>query len=212
MTTRVMLVDDDALVRAGLRMMLAGDPTIEVVADAADGEDVVETAVGCRPDVILMDIRMPRMDGVSALRVLRDDGRVDAAVLMLTTFDAEAVLLDALHAGAAGFLLKHTPPDQIIAAIHAAAAGEAALSPALLRRLIDRVAGAGAPASDRLEGLTTRERDVAHAVAAGLSNGEIAERLHLSMGSVKTHISSALAKLDLDNRVQLAIAAHESRH
>jgi len=211
MTTRIMLVDDDPLVRRGLRMMLAGDPAIEVVAEAVDGEDVVSTAVESQPHVILLDIRMPRMDGVSALRALRADSRVDTAVLMLTTFDAEAVVLEALREGAAGFLLKHTPPDQIISAIHAAASGEAALSPALLRPLIDRAMAGSEPASDQLEGLSVRERHVAEAVADGLSNGEIAERLHISVGSVKTHISSALAKLGLDNRVQLAIAAHASR-
>ncbi|MET0735229.1 MAG: response regulator transcription factor [Microbacterium sp.] len=211
MTTRVLLVDDDPLVLAGLRMMLAGDAAIEVAGEATDGEGLVETAAEVHPDVILMDIRMPRLDGIAALRDLRSDARVDAAVIMLTTFDTEAVVLEALRAGASGFLLKHTPPEQIIAAIHAAAAGEATLSPLVLRQLIDRVTTVAPADSQRLRDLTPRERDVADAVADGLSNSEIAEQLHLSVGSVKTHISSALAKLGIDNRVQLAIAAYEAR-
>jgi len=215
MTTRVLLVDDDALVIAGLRMLLAGDPGIEVVGDAGDGALLVAAVRETRPDVVLLDIRMPGLDGVSALRSLRAEPEPHPAVLMLTTFGAEPVVLDALRAGASGYILKHTPPERIVAAIHDAAAGESTVSPAVLKQLIDRLAGAVAgdrtPAVDPLEGLTAREREVALAVADGLSNSEIAERLHLSVGSVKAHISSALAKRGLDNRVQLAIAAHESR-
>jgi DNA-binding NarL/FixJ family response regulator len=209
---RVLLVDDDPLVRAGLRMMLAGDPGIVVVGDAADGDELVAAVTDVSPDVVLLDIRMPRLDGVSALRQLRAEQPQPPAVLMLTTFRADSVVLDALRAGAAGFLLKHTPPEQIVAAITTAAAGVPTVSAGVLTQLIDYVAGTRPAAGpDRLGPLTDRERAVALAVADGLSNGEIADRLHLSVGSVKGHISAALAKLGIDNRVQLAILAHESR-
>ena len=213
MSVRVLLVDDDPLVIAGLRMLLAGDPRIDVVGEAGDGRELTPSVVRERPDVVLLDVRMPGMDGVRALRELRAAVREQPAVVMLTTFGAEPIVLDALRAGASGFLLKHTPPDQIIAAIHAAAAGESSVSPVVLRQLIDRVATEGRPpaAEDPLEGLSDREREVALAVADGLGNAEISERLYLSVGSVKAHISSALSKLGLDNRVQLAVAAHESR-
>lgn len=211
MTARVLLVDDDPLVRAGLRMLLAGDSGIVIVGEAADGDAVVDLARETRPDVVLMDVRMPHVDGVTALGRLRHGEPPHPAVLMLTTFGVEDVVIEALRAGAAGFLLKHTPPDQIVAAVHAAAAGEAVVSPAVLQQLIERVASTRAPVADPLAGLSDRERDVALAVADGLANGEIAERLYLSVGSVKAHISAALAKLGLDNRVQLAIAAYESR-
>ena len=212
MSVRVLLVDDDPLVIAGLRMLLAGDPGIDVVGEAGDGGELTASVVRERPDVVLLDVRMPGMDGVTALRELRGSVRDQPAVVMLTTFGAEPIVLDALRAGASGFLLKHTPPDQIIAAIHAAAAGESSVSPVVLRQLIDHVATEERPAAeDPLEGLSEREREVALAVADGLGNAEISERLYLSVGSVKAHISSALSKLGLDNRVQLAVAAHESR-
>ncbi|NLP85893.1 response regulator transcription factor [Microbacterium sp. CFH 90308] len=212
MSVRVLLVDDDPLVIAGLRMLLAGDPRIDVVGEAGDGRELTPSVVRERPDVVLLDVRMPGMDGVTALRELRAAVREQPAVVMLTTFGAEPIVLDALRAGASGFLLKHTPPDQIIAAIHAAAAGESSVSPVVLRQLIDHVATEGRPAAeDPLEGLSDREREVALAVADGLGNAEISERLYLSVGSVKAHISSSLSKLGLDNRVQLAVAAHESR-
>jgi DNA-binding NarL/FixJ family response regulator len=212
MTVRVLLVDDDPLVLAGLRMLLAGDPAIEVVGEALDGADVPAAVAGTHPDVVLMDIRMPRVDGVAAARDLLAGAPPHPAVIMLTTFDAEPVVLDALRAGASGFLLKHAPPEQIVAAVHAAATGNATVSPAVLRPLLER-AHADRPASsvDPLAPLTDREREVAYAVADGLGNNEIAERLFVSVGSVKSHLSSALTKLGLDNRVQLAIAAHESR-
>ncbi|WP_309068155.1 response regulator [Microbacterium sp.] len=208
----VAVVDDDPLVRAGLRMLLAGDERIRIVAEAGDGVDLLEMVEREHPDVVLLDVRMPRLDGISALRSMRRRAGPHPAVIMLTTFDAEPVVLDALAAGASGFLLKHTPPERIVAAIHQAASGEATVSPEVLRQLIDRVADAApGPRVDPLANLTDRERDVALAVADGLGNGEIAGRLHVSVGSVKAYISSALAKLALDNRVQLAIAAHESR-
>lgn len=213
MTIRVLLVDDDALVIAGLRLMLEGDPAIDVVGEADDGDQLVDAVRRSRPDVVLLDIRMPGLDGISALRALKAGPEPHPAVILLTTFGAEPVVIDALRAGASGFLLKHTAPERIVAAIHDAAAGESTVSPGVLRQLIDRVAeqDAARPARDPLDGLSDREREVALAVADGLANGDIADRLYLSVGSVKAHISSALAKLGLDNRVQLAIAAHESR-
>lgn len=213
MTVRVLLVDDDPLVVSGLRMLLAGDPDIDVVGDASDGSTVPAAVRETRPDVVLLDVRMPRVDGIAALRAVRSAPGPHPAVVMLTTFGAEPVVLDALRAGAAGFLLKHTSPDRIVAAVHAAAAGEATVSPPVLRQLIDQATAAAptGPPEDRLAGLSEREREVARAVAEGLGNAEIAERLYVSVGTVKAHISSALAKLGLDNRVQLAIAAHESR-
>ncbi|MDR7382685.1 response regulator [Promicromonospora iranensis] len=225
---RVVLVDDDALVLQGLRLMLAGAPGIDVVGDADDGDGLVDLVREATPDVVLLDLRMPRLDGVAALRDLRRAPDVpQPAVIVLTTFDAEPVVLDAVRAGASGFLLKHTPPADIVRAIRSAADGEPTVSPAVLRRLIDHVAdtsgdvgaaraGAGAATSgaateagaDSLAPLTDRERQVAAAVAEGLGNAEIARRLYLSHGSVKAHISSALTKLGLENRTQLAIAAH----
>jgi DNA-binding NarL/FixJ family response regulator len=221
MTVRVLLIDDDALVLAGLRLLLAGDAAIEVVGQAADGAELVDAVRATRPDVILLDVRMPGLDGISALRLLKAESQPHPAVVMLTTFGAEPVVLDALRAGASGFILKHTPPERIVAAIHDAAAGESTVSGEVLGQLIARVArepaadssavAGSAVDADTLAGLTEREREIAMAVADGLSNGEIAERLFLSVGSVKAHISSALAKRGLDNRVQLAIAAHEAR-
>jgi DNA-binding NarL/FixJ family response regulator len=225
---RVVLVDDDALVLQGLRLMLAGAPGIDVVGDADDGDGLVGLVREVMPDVVLLDLRMPRLDGVAALRDLRETPDVpQPAVIVLTTFDAEPVVLDAVRAGASGFLLKHTPPADIVRAIRAAADGEPTMSPTVLRRLIEHVAdtpggaggapaGVGAPGSraateareDGLAPLTDRERQVAAAVAEGLGNAEIARRLYLSHGSVKAHISSALTKLGLENRTQLAIAAH----
>jgi DNA-binding NarL/FixJ family response regulator len=210
---RVLLVDDDPLVRAGLRLMFAGDSGVSVVGEASDGDEVLAAVAASTPDVVLLDVRMPRMDGITALRTLRARLPEPPAVVMLTTFRAEAIVLDALRAGAVGFLLKHAPPEQIVAAITTAAGGEPTVSPSVLAQLIEHVAGTkpAAPVTDRLAELTDREREVALAVAQGLSNGEIAERLHLSVGSVKAHISAALARLRVDNRVQLAIIAHESR-
>lgn len=211
---RVLLVDDDALVRSGLRLLLAGAAGIQVVGECDDGDVLLSSVAEHAPDVVLLDVRMPRMDGVTALRVLRSAlGDAAPEVVVLTTLGGEAIVLDALRAGAAGFLLKHTPPEEIVAAVRAAAEGRPVVSPDVLRQLIDHVAASApaAPASDALAVLTPREREVADAVADGLGNSEIAARLHFSPGTVKGHISSALAKLGLDNRTQLAIAAHEAR-
>jgi DNA-binding NarL/FixJ family response regulator len=217
---RVLLVDDDPLVRAGLRIMLCGDGDIEVVGEAGDGAEVPAAVAEHRPDVVLMDVRMPGTDGIAATEALRGDG--GPQVLVLTTFDADATVVRALRAGAAGYLLKHTAPERIVEAVRRAAAGEPVLSPGVARALMDRVAGTDpverteAPsrrerARERLALLTDREREVAEAVTAGLSNAEIAERLYMSMGTVKAHVSSALTKLDLSGRVQLALLTHDAR-
>ena len=220
----VLVVDDDPLVRAGLRLMLGGAPDLEVVGDVSDGDEVLAAVRELSPQVVLMDVRMSRVDGISAIRALRASDVVSPpAVIVLTTFRTDATVLEALRAGASGFVLKHTPPSEIVAAIRTAADGQPTVSPTVLQQLIDHVAAAtpqphatsGSSASSvaatRLAALSEREREVAFAVAEGLGNSEIAARLFLSHGSVKAHISSALAKLSLDNRIQLAILAHESQ-
>ena len=207
---RVLLVDDDALVRSGLRMMLAGAASLEVVAEAGDGREVLGAVDRHRPDVVLMDIRMPQLDGIAATRLLAAQPD-PPAVLVLTTFDADELVLRALQAGAAGFLLKDTPPVEIVRAIELVHAGDGMLSPAVTRRLIAMVAGdsdAGARtehARSRLATLSPRERDVALAVGRGQGNAEIATTLHLSVATVKGHVSRLLDKLEVDNRVQIAL-------
>jgi DNA-binding NarL/FixJ family response regulator len=211
---RVLVVDDDALVRAGLAMMLAGTEDIRIVAEAADGSEVRPAVDAYRPDVVLMDIRMPRMDGLAATERLR--ARADAPqVIMLTTFSADEHVLRALRAGASGFLLKDTPPDEIVRAVRLVAAGEAMLSPTVTRRLLAHVAGDGvdtrrARAEELLGRLTEREREVAVAVGQGRSNAEIAQQLHMSVATVKAHVSRLLTKLELNNRVQIALLAHDA--
>ena len=205
---RVLLVDDDALVRSGLRIMLAGAANLDVVAEAADGREVLGAVDLHRPDVVLMDIRMPQLDGIAATRLLAAQPD-PPAVLVLTTFDADELVLRALQAGAAGFLLKDTPPAEIVRAIELVHAGDGMLSPPVTRRLISMVAGdAGARAEqarDRLATLSPREQDVALAVGRGETNAEIAAALHLSVATVKAHVSRLLDKLDVDNRVQIAL-------
>lgn len=215
---RVLLVDDDPLVCAGLRLMLGADPGIEVVGDVRDGADVQDAVATLRPDVVLMDVRMPRLDGVAATAALSRRGGDSPAVLVLTTFGADVTVAAAIAAGATGYLLKDSPPEQIVSAVHRVAVGEPAFSPDVTRSLMalavkhDPRAGEGesrrGEAIATLEVLTDREREVADAVALGLGNAEIGQRLHLSTSSVKVHLSSALAKLGLSNRVQLAILAH----
>ncbi|GAA1237979.1 response regulator [Pseudonocardia alaniniphila] len=218
---RVLIVDDDPLVRSGLTMMLGGAGDIQVVGGSADGADVVDAVDRLAPHVVLMDVRMPVLDGIAATTALgrrTGPGLDGPAVVMLTTFDADETVLAALRAGAAGFLLKHTPPAQIVDAVRRAAAGDPVLSPSVTRSVIAMAAARRGPdthgdsdAVARMNVLTDREREVAHAVSEGLSNAEIAERLHLSTSSIKATISSALTRLDLTNRIQLAILAHESR-
>jgi DNA-binding NarL/FixJ family response regulator len=211
---RVLIVDDDALVRSALSMMLAGSDDIRVVAEASDGAQVPAAVDAYAPDVVLMDIRMPGVDGMAATEELRR--REDAPqIIVLTTFDADDHVLRALRAGAAGFLLKDTAPPDILRAIRLVAAGEAMLSPAVTRRLIEHVADDGfggrrARARELLDRLTDREREVAVAIGQGKSNAEIAAELYMSVATVKAHVSRLLQKLDLDNRVQIALLAHDA--
>jgi DNA-binding NarL/FixJ family response regulator len=211
---RVLIVDDDALVRAGLSMILGGVPDVTVVGEAADGAEV-ESAVGAlRPDVVLMDIRMPRMDGLAATERLRARGD-GPEVIVLTTFDADEYVLRALRAGASGFLLKDTPPADIVRAVRQVAAGDPMLSPRVTRQLIAHVTDAGldarrARARDLLDRLSEREREVAIAVGQGRSNAEIGAELFMSVATVKAHMTRMLAKLELNNRVQVALLAQEA--
>ena len=212
---RVLLVDDDPLVRSGLRMMLAGAQQVEVVGEADDGRGVLAAVDLHRPDVVLMDIRMPQLDGIAATRLLRAQPS-PPAVIVLTTFDADEHVLRALRAGAAGFLLKDTPPPEIVRAIELVHAGDGMLSPGVTRRLIALVAGEdeeaarGERARERLVGLTAREHEVALAVGAGRANADIARELHMSVPTVKAHVSRLLAKLEVENRIQIALLVHHA--
>ncbi|MFG2648565.1 response regulator [Streptomyces sp. NPDC048436] len=212
---KLLLVDDDPLVRAGLSFMMGGADDIEIVGEAADGTQVAGLVAELRPDVVLMDIRMPTMDGLAATEALR--GRPDAPeVIVLTTFHADEQVLRALRAGAAGFVLKDTPPAEIVAAVRAVAAGEPVLSPTVTQQLITRVTGVDPQqgrrqrALERLALLGEREREVAVAVGRGASNADIAAQLYLSVATVKAHVSRVLTKLDLNNRVQIALLAHDA--
>jgi DNA-binding NarL/FixJ family response regulator len=209
---RVLLVDDDDLMRAGLKAMLSSDDSIEVVGEAGDGRTAVEEALTRSSDVVLMDVRMPDLDGISATReLLATSPTVKVAVL--TTFEQDDYIFGALSAGASGFLLKRTKPEELIAAIHAIAAGDSLLSPSVTRKVIERMAGqfeADPSARDRLEALTPREREVLELIARGLSNSEIAAALVVEPSTVKTHIRRVLMKLQLRDRVQAVILAYES--
>jgi DNA-binding NarL/FixJ family response regulator len=215
----VMIVDDQPLVRAGFRMVLQSQPDLRVVGEAGDGAralDLVHELTGSPdcPDVIVMDIRMPVLDGVEATRRLCADGTsAPSRVIVLTTFDTDEEAFAALEAGASGFLLKNAPPEELLAAIRAVAAGDALVAPRVTRRLLDRFAGQLAsrrPTGSRLEALTERERDVVLLVAEGLSNAEIAARLVVAEATVKTHVGRILTKLDLRDRVQIVVLAYET--
>jgi DNA-binding NarL/FixJ family response regulator len=215
MTIRVLLVDDQPLLRTGFRMILSAEPDLAIVGEAADGASGVEAARKLKPDVVLMDIRMPGMDGIQATRALAGPGVEDPIkVLILTTFGLDEYVVEALRAGASGFLLKDSPPEDLVEAIKIVAAGDALLAPSITRRLLDRVATRLPPATDAaipaLSELTEREMEVLKLVARGLSNAEIAEKLVVSETTVKTHVSRVLAKLDLRDRVQAVILAYES--
>ncbi|MER7951496.1 response regulator transcription factor [Streptomyces sp. NPDC096079] len=216
MTIRLIIVDDDPLVRAGLTFMLGGAEDLEIVGEGADGREVPELVARHAPDVVLMDIRMPHVDGLTATERLRAlPGAPE--VVVLTTFHADEQVMRALRAGAAGFVLKDTPPAEIVAAVRRIAAGDPVLSPAVTRQLMTHVAerreperSRGATAAGRLAELADREREVAVAVGHGRSNAEIAAELYMSVPTVKAHVSRILAKLDLNNRVQIALLVHDA--
>jgi DNA-binding NarL/FixJ family response regulator len=211
---KVLIVDDDALVRAGLAMILGGATDIAVVGEAADGAEVASAVRSYGPDVVLMDIRMPRLDGLAATEALRRRPE-PPEVIVLTTFHADEYVLRALRAGASGFLLKDTPPAEILRAVRRVALGEPLLSPAVTRRLIDHVSDTGAEGRRRhalelLGRLSEREREVAVAVGRGKSNAEISGELFMSVATVKAHVSRVLTKLEFNNRVQVALLAHDA--
>jgi DNA-binding NarL/FixJ family response regulator len=210
-TVRVMLVEDDELMREGLRAVLSSDESIDVVEEADNGRVAIQRARRARPDVVLMDVRMPEMDGIAATGELID-AVPEAKVVILTTFEEDEYILGALRAGASGFLLKRTSPEELTAAIRTVAAGEALLSPSVTRRVIDRMAAqpvVGEVRDARLDELTPREREVLELIATGLSNREIAEALVVEETTVKTHVKRVLMKLDARDRVQAVILAYE---
>jgi len=212
---RILLVDDQALVRAGFRMILDAEPEMEVIGEAADGREAVDQVRALRPDVVLMDIRMPELDGLEAARrILANGGDEAPKILMLTTFDLDEYVYEALRAGASGFLLKDTPPEQLVAAIHVIAQGEALLSPSITRRVISEFVKGTGPKPQaqfpRLQDLTARELEVMKAIARGLSNAEIARELFVSETTVKTHVARILMKLGLRDRVQAVVLAYEA--
>ena len=210
MTIRVLVADDQSMVRAGFRMLLSSQEDIEVVAEASNGLEAVEKAARFRPTVVLMDIRMPELDGLQATRrILAADDT--ARILVLTTFDLDEYVYEALRAGASGFVLKDDPPEQLLAAIRTVAGGDALLSPAITKRVINQFARIPRPAPPReLEDLTERELDVFRLVARGLSNAEIGQELYISETTVKTHITHLLQKLNLRDRVQAVVLAYET--
>lgn len=210
----VVVVDDQALVRAGFKVLVDSAADLEVLGDAADGIEAVQVAREVRPDVVLMDIRMPRMDGIEATRqIVGAPETTQTRVLMLTTFDLDDYVYDALRAGASGFLLKDTPPEDLLDAIRVIAAGNALLAPSITRTLIAEFASRAAPlakSSEVLDAITPREREVLFLIARGQSNAEIAEELHMSGATAKTHVSRILAKLGARDRAQLVVIAYET--
>jgi DNA-binding NarL/FixJ family response regulator len=210
---RLFLVDDQALVRAGLRMVIDSQADMEVVGEAEDGREALERLAVLSVDVVLMDVRMPRLDGVTATRTLIErDGERAPRVIVLTTFDVDESVFPALRAGASGFLLKNAHPEELLAAIRAVASGDAIVAPSATRRLLEHVAGTlpDAPSDPRLEALSERERAILLEVARGRSNAEIAAVLHIAEPTVKTYLGRLRAKLDLHDRVQLVIFAYDS--
>lgn len=212
MTTRVLIVDDQSLVRAGFRLILESQPDLEVLGEAPDGYEGVAMARRLRPDVVLMDVRMPKLDGLEATRQIMAGGAGGCRIIMLTTFDLDEYVYGALRAGACGFLLKDVTPEQLIAAVRLVASGDALLAPSITRRLIERYATREAPTALHrdLASLTEREADVLRWMARGLANHEIAEKLFVSEATIKTHVAHILDKLQVDNRVQAVVAAYES--
>jgi DNA-binding NarL/FixJ family response regulator len=210
---RVLIADDQALVRAGFRMILEAQGDIEIVGEAVDGDSAVRLARGLRPDIVLMDIRMPGTDGLEATRRLLDGDGTPPRVVILTTFDVDEYVYAALQAGAAGFLLKDVTPEQLVAAVRTVVVGDALLAPSITRRLIERFtrpAGATPGSTDQIGSLTAREREVLLLAARGMSNAEIAADLVITEATVKTHVAAILSKLDLRNRAQIVVLAYES--
>jgi DNA-binding NarL/FixJ family response regulator len=210
---RAVIADDQALVRAAFRAMLEAEDDIEVVAEASTGDEAVRVTTALRPDVVLMDIRMPSSDGLSATRRISEDHRLDGVrVVILTTFELDEYVFEAIRVGASGFLVKSTEPTELLKAVRAVAAGDALLSPSVTRRLIEafatQIRQPQPPAA--LDSLTNREREVMTLVAGGLSNSEIADQLHLSPATAKTHVNRAMAKLDARDRAQLVVLAYET--
>jgi DNA-binding NarL/FixJ family response regulator len=210
MSVRVLVADDQSMVRAGFRMLLSGEPDIEVVAEASNGLEAVDKASRFHPTVVLMDIRMPELDGLEATRrILAADDK--ARILILTTFDLDEYVYEALRAGASGFVLKDDPPEQLLEAIRVVAGGDALLSPSITKRVIKQFTRIRNPSPpEQLGDLTEREADVFRLIARGLSNAEIGRELYISEATVKTHITHILQKLDLRDRVQAVVLAHES--
>lgn len=211
MSIRVLLVDDEAMVRVGLRMVLSAEPDIEVVGEIGDGEAAEAAVLELAPDVVLMDVRMPRVDGIEAARRVMA-ARSQTKVVILTTFGEDEYVEGALRSGVSGFLLKVSPPEQLVAAVRTVASGGGLLDPSVTLRVIERFAGAPTPRTVRsaaLDALTERERDVLTLIARGLSNAEIAADLYLGEATVKTHVSNVLMKLGLRDRVQAVVAAYE---
>ena len=212
MSVRVLIVDDDDLMRAGLKAVLSSDDSIDVIGEAGDGRSAIQQARAGRPDVVLMDVRMPDLDGISATRELLAVSP-EVKVAILTTFERDEYIFGALSAGASGFLLKRTKPEELIAAIHTLAAGDSLLSPSVTRTVIERMAGqpvTPSESSKRLDELTPREREVLELIGRGLSNGEIATAFFIEESTVKTHVKRILMKLGLRDRVQAVIFAYES--
>ena len=208
---RVLVVDDQELVRAGIRMILATEPDLELAGEVADGAHAVAAVDECSPDVVLMDIRMPTVNGIEATRAVLAGREQPPKVLVLTTFNADDYVYDALRAGAAGFLLKDAPSDQLVAAIRTVSEGVSLLTPSVTQRLVERFAPEQPPTRDpRLDGLTPREVDVLRSIARGLSNNQIARSLHLSEATIKTHVNHLLTKLDLTSRTQAVVFGYES--
>jgi DNA-binding NarL/FixJ family response regulator len=210
MTIRVLVADDQSMVRAGFRMLLAGEEDIEVVAEASNGLEAIDKAGRFHPTVVLMDIRMPELDGLQATRRILASGN-GARILILTTFDLDEYVYEALRAGASGFVLKDDPPEQLLAAIRTVAAGDALLSPTITKRVIEQFARFPRPTPPKeFDELSERERDVFRLLARGLSNAEIAQELYISDTTVKTHVTHILQKLDLRDRVQAVVLAYQT--
>jgi DNA-binding NarL/FixJ family response regulator len=211
---RVALVDDQALLRAGLRALLNAEHDLEVVGEASDGDEAIALAASAHPDVVLMDIRMPGVDGLEATRrIVADPDLAEVKVVVLTTFEVDEYVFDALRAGAAGFLLKEADPEDIVRAVRVVAEGDSLLSPSITRRVVETFAGGAAPSGPAVSGLdelTEREAEIVALVGTGLSNGEIAERLVISPATARTHVSRAMLKLGARDRAQLVVFAYEA--